>query len=223
MNMNSDYPSVANPFPFNYFDCSCNLIDCSGAPVCCNNCGRCQCTGSPCLFTPGMREITQKRIQKQVRVDESQYLTNLTALTIQGGKKNLPFNLALKPNQKFFGVNQNQMSDRNQLHIQTRYVPGQNGNSTKSSITRLRPGSLGPAGPNAIGVDVKHNSYNRYLGRKKAKNLQASWSSSNNPNIPPPLPFSTLEYSPEQLRYYERFSNIKYGIVGSGLCNICED
>ena len=68
MNMNSDYPSVANPFPFNYFDCSCNVIDCSGVPVCCNNCGRCQCTGSPCLFTPGMREITQKRIQKQVAV-----------------------------------------------------------------------------------------------------------------------------------------------------------
>ena len=220
--MNTHYTTFTNPFPFNYFDCSCNINDCSGTPVCCINCGRCQCTGSPCLFTPGMREITQKRIQKQVRVNESQYISNLSALTIQGGKKNLPFNLALNPGLKFFGVNQNQMSDRNQLHIQTRYVPGQNSNSTKSSITRLRPGSLGPAGNKAIGVDVKHNSYYRYLGRLKAKNLQASWSPDDSPYESPPLPLQNIQYSQSQLNYYNRFSKIKYGIIGSGLCNICE-
>ena len=186
-------------------------------PPCCNNCGRCQCSGSPCLFTSGMREITQKRIQNQVRVDESQYINSLSALTIQGGKDNLPFNLQTKPYQNFFGVNQNQMSDRNRLHLQTRYVPGPGANSTKTSITRLRPGSLGPAGLNAWGVDVKHNSYNRYLGRKKAKNLQASWSSLDKPTpfIPPNQTFE------ERIEFYKRFSRIKYGIIGSGICNIC--
>ena len=38
------------------------------------------------------------------------------------------------------------------------------GNSTKSSLTRLRPGALTPGG---YGVDIKHNSYARYLARKK--------------------------------------------------------
>ena len=40
------------------------------------------------------------------------------------------------------------------------------GNSTKKSITRLRPGSLKPGG---FGVDIKHGSYDRYLARLKGK------------------------------------------------------
>jgi len=206
---------MGGPFPFTSYDCSCNILyDASGLPPCCNNCGRCQCTGTPCLFTPGMREITQKRIQNQVRISESQYTDVLAAVTIQGGRSNLPLNL---PSQGFYNVNQSQASDRNRLHIQTRYVPGNGANSTKTSITRLRPGSMGPAGKNAVGVDVKHNSYDRYLGRLKAKSLGASWKSGDNPNtLPPPGPF------PSPI-YYERFSKINYGILGNGLCNICDN
>tara|TARA_B100000927_G_C16450696_1_gene463696 strand:+ start:706 stop:1017 length:312 start_codon:yes stop_codon:yes gene_type:complete len=37
-------------------------------------------------------------------------------------------------------------------------------NSTKRTKTSLRPGALAPGG---VGVDVKHNSYDRYLARKK--------------------------------------------------------
>ena len=38
----------------------------------------------------------------------------------------------------------------------------------RGSITRARPGSLAPGG---TGVDIKHNSYDRYLARIKAPNL----------------------------------------------------
>jgi len=44
-----------------------------------------------------------------------------------------------------------------------RTVPSR-GNSTKRSKTSMRPGSQAPGG---IGVDVKHNSYQRYLLKKK--------------------------------------------------------
>ena len=43
------------------------------------------------------------------------------------------------------------------------------GDSTRRSLTRLRPGSLIPGGQ---GVDVKHNSYARYLARLKAPLLR---------------------------------------------------
>jgi hypothetical protein len=208
-------------YPFRYTDCSCNVINCD-TPVCCNNCGRCQCGGTPCLFTPGMREITQKRIQNQVRISSQNYISNLSAFTIRGGVKNNPI---LNPNKGFFGVNQNQMSDRNKLAIQTRYVPTR-GNSTKSSITANRPGSMGPAGKNAIGVDMKHNSYDRYLGRLKAKNLQASWVDKNNPFESSPNPVYTESgnaiVTDRDLNYFKRFSKINYSILGGGLCRTCD-
>jgi len=69
-------------------------------------------------------------------------------------------------------TNWNQMSDRNLPSVQGAYhglyVPSR-GNSTKSSITRMRPGSGAPGGK---GVDIKHNSYARYLARKKATNIR---------------------------------------------------
>jgi hypothetical protein len=60
------------------------------------------------------------------------------------------------------------MSDRKERHIQKANAPGTNpgGNSTKYTITRLRPGALSPGG---AGVDIKHNSYARYLARIKGK------------------------------------------------------
>jgi hypothetical protein len=67
-----------------------------------------------------------------------------------------------------YGVNWNQMSDRKERHIQKANATGTNpsGNSTKHTITRLRPGALSPGG---AGVDIKHNSYARYLARIKGK------------------------------------------------------
>ena len=61
------------------------------------------------------------------------------------------------------------MSDRAlpaNLNISKITVVPSHGNSTRSSITRDRPGSMRPGGK---GVDIKHGSYARYLARLKGK------------------------------------------------------
>ena len=62
-------------------------------------------------------------------------------------------------------LNWNQASDRFQPHktLVSSIIPT-NGNSTKRTKTACRPGAMNPGGS---GVDVKHNSYDRYLARKK--------------------------------------------------------
>jgi hypothetical protein len=65
-------------------------------------------------------------------------------------------------------TNWNQSSDSWVASQQTAYHPT-HGNSLKSTLTSLRPGAGAPAG---TGVDIKHNSYARYLGRKKAINIR---------------------------------------------------
>jgi hypothetical protein len=67
------------------------------------------------------------------------------------------------------GVNWNQMSDRREPHVQkvvTSSGSAYGGNSTKRSLVRNRPGAMSPGG---VGVDIKHNSYDRYLNRLKGK------------------------------------------------------
>ena len=106
--------------------------------------------------TPFDQYQRQKIIQNTVRVPSSIYTMNLGALSVYQ-----------RPNPEY-GVNWNQMSDRKERHIQQANASGTNpgGNSTKSTITRLRPGALSPGG---AGVDIKHNSYARYLARIKGK------------------------------------------------------
>jgi hypothetical protein len=98
----------------------------------------------------------QKLIQNTVRVPSSIYTMNLGGLSVYQ-----------RPNPEY-GVNWNQMSDRKEAHEQPANTSGTNpgGNSTKHTITRLRPGALSPGGK---GVDIKHNSYARYLARIKGK------------------------------------------------------
>lgn len=105
-----------------------------------------------CLTTPEALYQTQKIIQKTVRVPCSLYLDNLAAL-----------NVYQKP--ILHGVNWNQMSDRAVAHISKATVSSR-GSSTKGTITRHRPGAGTPGG---VGVDIKHNSYDRYLLRLKGK------------------------------------------------------
>ena len=111
--------------------------------------------------------ITQKIIQKQVRVPTSQYVSALASMNVlDNSTKN-----------KCFNLNWHQMSDRVIPSQQKIHYPANNSNSTKSSITRIRPGALSPGGE---GVDIKHFSYDRYLNRLKAGNLKAGIP---NPNI----------------------------------------
>uniref|UniRef100_A0A6C0IKG1 Uncharacterized protein n=1 Tax=viral metagenome TaxID=1070528 RepID=A0A6C0IKG1_9ZZZZ len=102
-------------------------------------------------------EITQKRIWNQVRIPSSLYAMNVSALTSAAERlQNGPC------------INWNQRSDRQNPSIQTAIHPS-HGNSLKSSLTSNRPGTCAPGG---VGVDIKHDSYARYLNRKKAGNLK---------------------------------------------------
>ena len=133
-------------------DCSCNTGIIYGVAQC-RACGSAGCV--ECQV-----EITQKRIWNSVRVAASEYMMNLGALTVYQKPSTIPM---------FSNVNWNQMSDRalpaNSLIQNIQRVPS-HGNSTKSSITRHRPGSLAPGGK---GVDIKHGNYARYLARLKGK------------------------------------------------------
>jgi hypothetical protein len=103
---------------------------------------------------PAAQYQTLKIIQNTVRVPSSLYTMNLAAL-----------NIYQKPSLIYRNVNWNQMSDRKEPHYQAATVPSR-GSSTKSTITRHRPGASTPGGR---GCDIKHNSYDRYLGRLKGK------------------------------------------------------
>lgn len=97
-----------------------------------------------------------QRIYNTVKVSQSEYLMNKSSLTTQYKSRDSD------------NLNWDTRSDRllaaNSLKNFSTVT--RNGNSRKSSITRLRPGALTPGG---YGVDVKHNSYARYLARKKGE------------------------------------------------------
>jgi|LauGreSBDMM110SN_4_FD.fasta_scaffold14300_2 hypothetical protein len=107
--------------------------------------------------TPAAQYQRQKIIQNTVRVPESIYVMNLGALSVYQ-----------RPKLQNQLVNWNQMSDRAVAHVQQAGASGSTygGNSLRRSLTRLRPGALSPGG---VGVDIKHNSYDRYLARIKGK------------------------------------------------------
>lgn len=111
----------------------------------------------------------QKLIQNTVRVPSSIYTMNIGALNVYQKPNSVTKLISLGDTEYLItpGVNWNQMSDRANPHIQV-VVSGNGltGNSRKRTITRCRPGALSPGG---IGVDIKHNSYDRYLARIKGK------------------------------------------------------
>lgn len=152
--------------------------------------GRCKgCNNNLASSNPASIYQKNKIIWKTVRVPSSLYTTNIGAL-----------NVYQKPENKYQviengstyiaspGVNWNQMSDRKQPHIQKVVsASGLTGNSLKRSITRQRPGALSPGG---IGVDIKHNSYHRYLARLTGKGpLRRGY-------IPPTLNPSYIRFNP---------------------------
>ena len=97
-----------------------------------------------------------KRIENTVRVPSSEYTLNKSTL-----------NVYTPPKSRFAYVNWNQMSDRAVPGV-TRSVVPSHGNSTKHSLTRMRPGSTSAPGK---GVDMKHGSYDRYLARLKGRSV----------------------------------------------------
>jgi hypothetical protein len=127
---------------------------------CCGSCN--SCTNGRCTTLCPSAIATQLLIQNQRRVSSSLYTMNLGATSVTGPHSN---------NGGLF-VNWNQSSDRlrpSGSTVNNIVVVPSRGNSTRSSITRLRPGSMKPGGK---GVDIKHNSYSRYLARRKAQCLK---------------------------------------------------
>lgn len=138
------------------YDCSCSGGIIYGV-IQCRSCS-CNCDASGVCTSANLTDITQKRIWNTVRVPASEYTMNMASL-----------NTYQKSTSTYDNVNWNQMSDRalpsNSLVTSVKTVPSR-GNSTKSSLTRDRPGSQAPGGK---GVDIKHGSYARYLARLKGK------------------------------------------------------
>jgi len=143
-----------------------------------NNLSPCSINGSCRSFNqnlngndPATQYQRQKIIQNTVRVQSSLYTMNLAALSVYQ-RPNLTYSFADNSGATYVvppSVNWNQMSDRKEPHVQV-VVTGSGSSygasSTKRTIVRLRPGALSPGGS---GVDIKHNSYERYLNRLKGK------------------------------------------------------
>lgn len=120
---------------------------------------------------PASRYQKLKLIQNTVRVPSSIYTMNVGALNVYQ-RPNKVYSKVELDNFGYIvspGVNWNQMSDRKDPHIQKVVSASGStygGNSLKRTLTRLRPGALSPGG---VGVDIKHNSYDRYLARLKGR------------------------------------------------------
>jgi hypothetical protein len=133
---------------------------------------RCRgCNNNLSANDPASQYQRQKIIQKTVRVPASVFTMNLGALSAYE-RPNVKYNLVDISGSTYIvspGVNWNQMSDRREPHIQVvknGAGSGYHSSSTKRTITSNRPGAMSPGG---AGVDIKHNSYDRYLNRIKGK------------------------------------------------------
>ena len=137
-------------------------------PIGCRSCGTFPSfsTYTGPLFSNQNNIYNVKRIENTVRVPSSEYTMNKSALVVY-----------TPPKSQFAYVNWNQMSDRAVPGVTHSNVPS-HGNSTRSSLTRMRPGSMSAGG--SKGVDMKHGSYDRYLARLKGKSVLRT---SPNPNV----------------------------------------
>jgi hypothetical protein len=125
--------------------------------ACGGSCKSYGCNANLASSSPTSLYQKQKLIWNTVRVPASLYISDLAALASY--QSPLPG----------FKVNWNQMSDRRNRSFQPTLVAGgsfYHASSVKNTITRCRPGAGCPGG---YGVDVKHNSYYRYMNRLKAQ------------------------------------------------------
>ena len=156
-------------------------------PVGCRACGAAPSYSiySGSQFSNQNNAYTIKQIENTVRVPSSEYTMNKSALNVYVVPQ-------VNPTNSLYGVNWNQMSDRAVPSVLNTNVPS-HGNSTRTSLTRMRPGSTSAAGK---GVDIKHGSYDRYLARLKGK--------------------SVLRTAPETISNNQK--SVKWGIAYSSSC-----
>ena len=134
--------------------------------------GSCRgCNKNLASNNPASQYQKQKLIQNTVRVQSSLYTMNLAGLSSY--QKPLDKSQLIEQNGSAYiapaKVYWNQMSDRARPANQVAKIASgttYHTSSTKHTITRPRPGAMSPGG---VGVDIKHNSYDRYLNKIKGK------------------------------------------------------
>lgn len=123
-------------------------------------CVGCVCSDSGCtplLNSPQMLQAENRRIYNTSRIRSSEFMMNKAAFNVYAGRGTT---------NKFTW---NQSSDRVEAGIPRAIVPTRS-SSVRGTKTGIRPGSQAPGGS---GVDIKHNSYDRYLLRKKGRAMKA--------------------------------------------------
>lgn len=115
----------------------------------------------------------QKIIQGAVRINSSLYTMNLASLNSYQ-KPPINYQPVEQAGTLYYvppNLNWNQMSDRGRPSVQV-VKTGSGSTYGSSSLTktkvRNRPGAMSPGG---IGVDIKHNSYERRLNKLKGKSI----------------------------------------------------
>ena len=106
-------------------------------------------------LTAAAEKSTQKRILKTVRLASSDYTRGLAPQHVYDASApaQLPWH---------------NTSDRAVAGVVRAEVPSRGVSSTRSSVTRARPGACSAPGS---GVDVKHGSYDRYLAKLKGRTV----------------------------------------------------
>jgi len=141
---------------FNYRVCSDRPNNGTDVP-----CVRCVCSDSGCtplLNSQLMLQAENRRIYNTSRIRSSEFMMNKAAFNVFADRGT---------SSKFTW---NQSSDRVEAgNPKTAIVPTRS-NSVRGTKTGIRPGSQAPGGS---GVDIKHNSYDRYLLRKKGRAMKA--------------------------------------------------
>jgi hypothetical protein len=162
-------PDLFYQNPVDIYETQTGSTQMDGIPSELNSCR--SCNTNLASNNPASQYQRQKLIQNTVRVQSSLYTMNLAGLS--GYKK--PLNTPQFVEQNGSGyvapakVYWNQMSDRPRPANQVTKVASGSSyhtSSTRHTITRHKPGAMSPGG---IGVDIKHNSYERYLNRLKGK------------------------------------------------------
>ena len=106
-----------------------------------------------------------KKIQKTVGVSSSEYAMNKASLMVFKNKRSSTDTV-------------NSASDKLQTAV-SKNTP-RHANSLMRTKFSLRPGAMNPRGK---GVDVKHNSYARYLARKKGQRALRAEQQTNNTDV----------------------------------------
>tara|TARA_Y100000816_G_scaffold180734_1_gene130782 strand:- start:2012 stop:2578 length:567 start_codon:yes stop_codon:yes gene_type:complete len=154
-------------------------------------------------------KTTEAKIQNQVGVSQSQMLSVLSSFNIRE-IQNSTGETNRTRSSRIFGSKYNlrNQSDRIRVSSNTSNNVVTRGNSVKRSVTSNRPGSSVPGG---FGVDVKHGSYSRYLGKIKANNIK-----SNDPGTREDMNINMARQRPAMNN-----KNYTFSIINTRKCNNC--